>query len=261
VYTTPEPSPDAIDPTLDLHTQSFYRLPADLKVRWIRRSRPVGSLLEVGCGDGYFLEAAMQAGYDVAGVEPHPQRAQYTEQRLGIRVERALLEDVDWQGARFDIVYHCDLLSHFPSPVEALRKMATLLQPGGVLAFEVGTLAEISEPWYQWIGSLGYPHHRWLYSERSLARLLDHAGLRIEKVRHFGLAPSVILGVAAHWSWKLLHVVNPGHQRSMAVEARPERPAALDRAYERYAMFVRYRIGAFSPRIGPGTLFVVARPI
>jgi hypothetical protein len=49
--------------------------------------------------------------------------------------------------------------------------------------------------------------------------------------------------------------------RPITVEASPERPAALDRAYEWCAMFVRYRIGAFSPRIGPGTLFVVARPI
>src|SRR5690242_14268392 len=82
---------DAVDPTIDRHPDSFYRLPARAKVRWLSQSYPRGRLLEVGCGDGHFVIAARAHGYEVAAIEPHAGRASQVAAR-GVDVECALLE-------------------------------------------------------------------------------------------------------------------------------------------------------------------------
>src|SRR5262245_30983099 len=151
VYTTP-PSREAIDPTVDGHPDSYYAAPARRRVSWIQRYCPGGRLLEIGCGEGHFLAAAQTAGYEVAGIEPEPGRAQRAAARLGAPVHCALLESRPPDLGQFDIVYHCDLLSHFADPIASLRTMTGFLAPDGVLAFEVGLLGGIAPWWYGLIG-------------------------------------------------------------------------------------------------------------
>jgi len=96
LYTTPLPPPDAIDLTEDLHKKAYYDLPAALRVEFIKRYRPTGDLLEVGCGDGFFLRAAQSQGYNVAAIEPNPERAAQVRQALGVQVEEAYIETSNW---------------------------------------------------------------------------------------------------------------------------------------------------------------------
>jgi len=273
VYTSPEPPAGAVDFTHDGHPDSFYSLYAMLKARWLKGCRPRGRLLEIGCGEGYFLAAARSLGYEVAGVEPEPGRAARVTQRLGIDVRCSLLEDLHFPVAKFDIVYHCDLLSHFPDPIEALRKMTGLLARDGILAFEVGILGGIQPFWYRWIESLGYPQHRWFYSERSLRSLLSRAGLRIERTRHFGLAPCVALYRSRVLLGKVVRSLlgpgrngpSPGDPPATRLaggndKVRKELRRHMEDSFTHMEQFFRYRVGAVAPRIGPGTLLVAARP-
>lgn len=258
VYTTPEPAPGVIDPTIDGHRDGYYARPAGRRVRWLRRYRPSGRLLEIGCGEGHFLAAAQAAGYDVAGVEPEPGRARRAARRLDAPVECALLESCRPGNARFDIVYHCDLLAHFADPVTALGTMTGFLRPDGVLAFEVGILGGIAPWWYSTIGGLGYPEHRWLYSERSLRRLLARADLELTHVTRFGLAPAVLVLGAVR------SVARAGRRLRPAIHAAgpaaPARASTASRVVDRLEPFCRYTVGRLAPGIGPATMFAIARP-
>ena len=254
LYTAPFPAPHAIDLTLDAHTDDFYRLPARLKVRWLSRNGRGGSLLEIGCGEGHFLEAAQRAGFRVSGLEIDPARARRAAARLTVPITCGRIEDVEIPGAAFDVVYHCDLLSHFPDPLLALARMKNLLCNEGVLAFEVGLVADIATFWHELSGTLDLPQHRWFYSERSLAALLRKAGFTIVESKHFGLAPQVLMRRVAGFAGRFV-------SRGGASSESRSSGHALDGAYARLDAFVRYRIGAFAPRIGPATLFVLARPV
>ena len=256
VYTEPIPAPGAIDFTQDPHPPGFYADSADYKAAWLARHCPPGRLLEVGCGDGFFLEAVRAHGYEVSGLELHPDRARRLRTRLGIDVYQGRLEDADLPQGWFDVVYHCDMLPHFPDPIHCLRRMGSTLRDGGVLCLEVGVLGGISPFWYRLIGEVGLGPHRWLYSEQALDTLFRQADLAVEHVRCFGLAPYVLLDkmgrLAEAAAFRLLSLPAP----------RPARKSreTVERLHSRFLSFLHYRVGTVVPRIGPLKLLVVARP-
>src|ERR1700744_1112362 len=153
LYTSPFPVAGVVDPVHDLHQDSYYELAAPIRADFLQRYRPSGRLLEVGCGNGHFLREAMERDYAVTGMEPNTGRAARVRQELGVPVETALIEDTRLPLQSFDIVYHCDLLSHFPDPILALERMTSLVAPGGILYFEVGLVAGLAPFWYRAMGT------------------------------------------------------------------------------------------------------------
>jgi SAM-dependent methyltransferase len=254
VYLDPIPPSGTVDPTYDRHLDDYYSLPARLRLQWVKRFSQKGRLLEVGCGAGHFLSAAKTSGYEVFAIEPHPECARHVAESLGIQVERALVEETAQPKGYFDIVFHIDLLSHFPDPVRALRAMAALLRPGGMLCFEIGVFGGMSPFWYRWMGRAGYPEHRWFYSEQALYTLLERAGLQVVCVKRFGLWPSTILSTVGR--------IMLGHRlpkpRDSSGRAAP--PTGIYRLYGWLQYILRYRLGALLPCIGPRALFIAAQP-
>lgn len=243
-----------IDITVDRHPASFYALPAAMKVRWLAKTCTEGMLLEVGCGEGYFLRAAHAYGFRIAGLEPHPERAEYLAQELGIDVECATIERASWPAGSCDVVYHCDLLSHFANPMLALKRMSRLLVPSGVLFFEVGLAGNLSPLWYRWMPEDSIPSHRWLFSLAALRRLLDQAGLKIERMETFSLAPQVLL-------YQVISRAVQARKRPARVASRPA-PRKKERHLEsKYNNFMRFSVGSIAPKVGPLTALIIARPI
>ncbi len=251
VYTEAASHETSLDETHELHPPSFYVLPAAFKAAWVAAHCPPGRLVEVGCGDGTFLSAVQRHGYEVWGIEPHHTRAAQARAR-GFNIDVNYLEHTALAPHSFDVVYHCDMLSHFRRPASALRQMCLLLRPGGVLCFEVGLQGGVAPFWYALNGELGLRQHHWLYSKASLQQLLATCGLEIVHERRFGLAPAVLLSRVSTAFMK--YVLAPAMERLGAEEDR-----ALD-VLERWQNFLRYSIGSLAPAIGPQTLFVVARP-
>jgi SAM-dependent methyltransferase len=246
-----------LDPALEHHVQEFYSTPAELKARWTAHYCPPGRLLEIGCGDGYFLAAAREHGYQVCGIEPNLQRTQRVREQFDIDVEEALLENSNLPRASFDVVYHCDLLAHFPDPIRELSRMVSFLRPPGVLCFEVGILGGFSPLWYKLIGQIGLGPHLWLYSEQALKALFAKSDLIVERVQNFGLAPECILGkVSGIFSRRVLRPLLRSIQPFRFLPS----PEAADTLHHSVLTFLRYRIGYMTPRVGPQTLFVMARP-
>ena len=255
LYVSPRPAAGAIDITRDSHPDSFYALPARTKLRWLARHVGPGRLLEVGAGDGDFLAAARSFGHSTAAIEAHANRAERLRRRLGIEVECASIEE----SRSVDVVFHCDLLSHFADPHLALRRMTRLLRPGGCLFFEVGLMAEVAPIWYRVIGEIGLPDHRWFFSERALVRLLADCGLQIEQRVYFSLAPVHVAScVAVHVRDVLRRV-----RRSSSPDASPATvatPSASTDRLRRVANHLRYGFSGLARWGGPQTALFIARP-
>lgn len=266
------PPPDGfVDPAFDPHPPEFYAMSADIRLAWIMRHSAAGrSLVEVGCGDGHFLGAAQAQRYDVAGIEVCTARAAATASKLGVPIEASLVEESRRADSSCDIVYHCDLLSHFPDPRAALERMRAMLRPGGFMAFEVGIVGDIRTHWYG-IGSLQLPHHRWFYSEESINQLIQQSGFRISASRRFGMGVNRRLSLLAgrigagggSTRPKRFSEADSAYVNSLtgAVEPTGQAKGTGARLRQRAYAFTRYRIGALTPFYGPGTAFYIARPV
>lgn len=252
-----DPAPDdlEVDPLLDPHHLAYYSKPAKARAAWVRKFKDKGMLLDVGCGQGEFARAAMAEGFVVEGMEPLESRANLAESNLGIKVYRALIENNELPNNHYDIVFHVDLLSHFPDPIKSLEEMGKLLKPDGVICFEVGLHEILSPFWRQFIGRGNMPAHRWFYSRESVKQVLDQAGFKLIDMQDYNIGLSNIL------SKILLSIFKPdviSGKSGMTVKPMASGPAA--NLYYAFHMWLRYSVGRWAPIGGPKTIFVTAIP-
>jgi SAM-dependent methyltransferase len=105
-----------------------YRI--ELVLRHVRGGR----LLEIGPGDGVFAVQALDAGFEVAAIEPDAAAAAHLRDLLGIEVvESAAAEAQLPRLGPADAIVAWHVLEHVPRPWAVLEAAASSLKPGGVL--------------------------------------------------------------------------------------------------------------------------------
>ena len=108
----------------------------DRRSMLVSRFQPYGQLLDVGTGDGRFLRTCRDLGYEVVGTEVSEAGASYAR-RNGFDVKMGQITDIEFLHQRFDIATIWHVLEHVPEPHAVLRKVHSLLRPGGILIIAV----------------------------------------------------------------------------------------------------------------------------
>jgi 2-polyprenyl-3-methyl-5-hydroxy-6-metoxy-1,4-benzoquinol methylase len=106
------------------------------RARIVQRFQASGKLLDVGTGDGRFLQTCKALGYNVVGTEVSETGASYAR-RNGFDVKMGQITDIELPKESFDIATIWHVLEHVPEPRAVLRKVHSLLRPGGILAVAV----------------------------------------------------------------------------------------------------------------------------
>lgn len=148
VFVTPFPK----DQFLYLHYQEYLPTDEISIAHWrammsgiFRRSldiieresnNPKGVLLDIGCGYGFFLEAARKRGWRVSGIELCEHARNYAKSK-SLEVEAANLFECRYSDAVFDVVTLFYVLEHLPEPLRYLREINRILKPGGLLLVRV----------------------------------------------------------------------------------------------------------------------------
>lgn len=109
---------------------------ADRALNVIKKYRPSGKLLEIGCAGGYFLLRAKRLGYDVKGVEVSDKMCRLAE-RIGLDVFCGELKDLPEGSGNFDVVYLGDILEHVASPNEFIVAVRGRMALGGIVTIEL----------------------------------------------------------------------------------------------------------------------------
>lgn len=158
----------------------------DHRVNFIRRRKPSGLLLDIGCRYGYFLFACQRKGYDAKGLDISPWAVQYVEKKLGLSAVRGEMEEVDFPPRSFDIVTMWHILEHVRNPDLTLRKARDWIKEDGIIVIDVpnykGTDARAR--WLEWDG-WSLPYHLWHFTYGSLKSLLDKHGFEVVKYKDY----------------------------------------------------------------------------
>jgi SAM-dependent methyltransferase len=156
----------------------WFRCRRDLIVDLLARHAPaIGSFCEVGCGNGYVLQA-------IAAARPELHLCGIDASIAGLLRARTRVPGADVIQAdatrlpanlRFDAIGAFDMLEHVDDDVAVLRAMRGALRPGGVVLVTV--------PQHRWLWSWAdeVACHRRRYTRRILATALARAGLQVER--------------------------------------------------------------------------------
>lgn len=158
-----------------------------------------GRLLDVGCGDRPYAPLIPGAARYV-GIE-HPGAVMNVEPALRASFARvrelvdafADAQEIPFADASFDSVLCTEVLEHVADPAAVAREIRRVLRPGGRALLTVPFLAELHQ--------VPYDFRR--FTIFGIRRLLEEAGLEVERVRARGNFPLVAGVVTSHAIYRL----------------------------------------------------------
>ena len=236
-----------------------------------------GALLDIGAGGGKFLLEAKKAGYEVFGIELNPSQSDHVQGVLGIPCEARPLAEAH-RDQMFDVIYHCDVISHFYDPIAEFRLMHDRLKKEGLLFFETGNIGDIAEKYYSVFAKFQYPDHLFFFGEKSLKTLLRQTGFELLEIRRYSILPQLKVLQFLQWVLKCIRPMIPKRDRkkthnegtasaNFPPSALQENqgtplPGPVKMVAHAFLHFLRYTVGRGLPKTGrPQTLVVIARKI
>ena len=169
--------------------------PMQWLLRALRRTRAArlvapkfGRALDIGCGDGSFLEYLSDRGWEVSGTELSEAIAASAQARLGKRVQVGGIHEIGFDAASFDLITFWHVLEHLEDPKLALAEARRLIKADGKVVVAVPNI----ESWQarlfggDWL-HLDAPRHLWHFSIQTLSAIADRCGLRVVSARTFSL--------------------------------------------------------------------------
>lgn len=140
---------------------------------------PQGRLLDVGCGNGRFVEDMQTLGWKAEGVEVDP-RAACEARRRGLQVRNGKLTEIHFEDGCFDAVVINHVLEHVHDPVRLLEECHRILRPGGALRVFVPNAGGLGHRQFRrnW-GGLDPPRHLYHFTVSALGELGERAGFRV----------------------------------------------------------------------------------
>jgi len=142
-----------------------------------------GALLEVGCGNGFFLQQALAQGYrSVRGVEPSRAAVSQAAPELRDSIVCDLMRLGLFDPAEFDVICLFQVFDHVPDPAALLDACLAALRPGGLVLCLNHNITAVSARLLQERSPIVDIEHTYLYSPATMTRIFTAYGFRIRKM-------------------------------------------------------------------------------
>jgi 2-polyprenyl-3-methyl-5-hydroxy-6-metoxy-1,4-benzoquinol methylase len=154
VYMTPVIKQELMDRYYSILNSEFYHTGKEVVnynakeyadyVKVIQGLKRTGTVLEIGCGNGFLLKELENHGYECAGVEPSPMAFEYAKNKLGLNVENKFLEESSFYNKTFDIVILIDVAEHISDMQTFMQQIKKVLKEGAIIFIGTGNIHSLN---------------------------------------------------------------------------------------------------------------------
>lgn len=150
--------------------------------------RKTNNIIDVGCGDGFFLEAAKRRDWNVYGTE-FTQEAIKVCRDKGIVMNESPLQINNYKADFFDVITSFEVIEHINTPVDELNAFAAILRKGGVVYITTPNFNSISRNILKsrW-NMIEYPEHLSYFTTRTLSYLFQKNNFKRLKISTTGFS-------------------------------------------------------------------------
>ncbi len=187
------------DPVIDLksltrlYAQSSFDYTdeiANLKItygRYLSRLDNYGvkkdALLEIGCGNGFFLEEALKDGYIIVkGVEPSVLAAAKASPNVAQHIICDIMHPGLFEQEQFDVICMFQVLDHVVDPKALLTECLRILKPGGLVLCISHNIRAFSARLLKNRSPIIDIEHTYLYSPATISKIFSVCNFQVKGV-------------------------------------------------------------------------------
>ena len=143
-------------------------------------------LLDIGCAVGSLLVYLRNRGWDVLGVEISRPQAAYAVEKRKLDVRCFPLEENQFPAASFDLVLASHLIEHLNDPNALIAEVHRILAPEGYFFVTTPNISGFQARFFRERWRSLIFDHLYLFSRKTLSRMLRERGFVIEKIVRWG---------------------------------------------------------------------------
>ena len=141
-------------------------------------------LLDVGAGQGFFVDECLKEGIRAEGLEISKEALIYSRKELKIKMYEGTIEEFK-PSKKYDVITLWDVIEHVYEPNRFLKIINASLKENGFIFLSTGDidslLAKISGPkWHLF----NLPEHAYFYSKKTIKKLLNKNNFRILSIEY-----------------------------------------------------------------------------
>lgn len=219
LYASPAPSLDTLEAAYrqaDFDSGEEAGFASRTYIRLVSRFLPklpdLDGALDIGTGDGAFLERLLEQGFThVQGVEPSAAPIASAKDPIKPLIVSGLFEPESFEAGSFSLVSCFQTLEHVENPAQILSSALRLLKPGGAFVTVSHNFRSVSARMLGSKSPIYDIEHLQLFSTKSMENLLAGCGFTGVVVR------SVANTYPLHYWLKILPIGNAVKQKAISL--------------------------------------------
>ncbi|MFA6525247.1 MAG: class I SAM-dependent methyltransferase [Patescibacteria group bacterium] len=167
----------------------FKYIPSQALRKIEKHLKNKGKILDIGCAVGYFLEVAKENGWEIYGVELSEFARNSARNKLGAEIYPTL-EESPFPNNHFNAITAFEIIEHMQDPNIFVKKINSLLLPGGILGISTPNLAngKTFKNFTDW-NCLTPPEHLFFFDKQTITNILEKNGFKVLEIFYGPINP------------------------------------------------------------------------
>ncbi|MDD5067119.1 MAG: class I SAM-dependent methyltransferase [bacterium] len=134
------------------------------------------TFLDIGCATGLLLNHVRQQGWKVKGLELDTYSVRYARRIFSLDILNQPLEEAELPDRSFNVIHWSHVIEHLPDPFQGLKKIYSLLKPGGYMLLTTPRIDSFQHYLFQKEWRSFHRDHLTIFSGRTLKQMVRKAG-------------------------------------------------------------------------------------